>query len=190
MPSPLRSADCAVCGSGFETRGLKVVTCSPKCRATLRESRTPSPGRKKVEYPADLVARVQALYDAGHTMREVADLTGTTVKVLQRLMPRNDIPRRGLGKREQRGPANDCWLGDDAGYSAMHLRVITARGRPARCACCDMTDPAITYHWANLSGHYEDVNDYARLCARCHVRLDARRRADLGRNTMPKRGGG
>lgn len=130
------------------------------------------------------------MYEAGHSMAEVAELTGTTVKILQRLMPRHGIERRGLGKRDQQAGKNDSWRGDQAGYSAMHLRVITARGRPQVCVCCDTTDPTIRYEWANLSGHYEDIHDYARLCPRCHRRLDARRRATLGRHTMPARGGG
>ena len=108
----------------------------------------------------------------------------------QRIIERYEIPRHRPGKRDQHQENNDNWLGDAAGYSAMHLRVIVARGRPSRCACCDTTDPGIQYHWANLSGHYEDIHDYARLCPPCHRRLDARRRADLGRNTMPARGGG
>jgi len=190
MPSPVREAECVICETPFKTRSLTAQTCSYSCRAYLRERRTPSPGAPQVEDPPELVDRVRVLYEAGHTMREVAEACGTTIKVLQRLMPRHGIERRGLGKREQRGANNDCWLGDDAGYSAMHLRVITARGRPQHCACCDTTDPRIQYHWANLTGHYEDINDYARLCPRCHRRLDARRRAQLGRGTMQRIGGG
>ena len=190
MPSPIRSAACAICGKPFLTRTLAAQTCSPACSAILRESRKPVRGRPPTDYEPDLVERVRILYEAGQTMREVADATGTTVKVLQRLMPRHGIARRKAGKREQRGENNDCWLGDAAGYSAMHLRVISARGRPSRCACCDTTDPGIRYHWANLTGHYENVNDYARLCPPCHRRLDARRRAELGRNTSPRKRGG
>jgi hypothetical protein len=179
-----------VCESPFQARAKKTETCGHKCGAILRERRTPSSGREPIEYPPELIERIRILYRDGRSMREVAEAAGTTVRILQRLMPRYGIGRRGLGKREQRRERNDSWLGDEAGYSAMHLRVITARGRPSRCACCDTTDLAIRYEWANLSGHYEDINDYARLCPRCHRRLDARRRADLGRNTMPAQGGG
>jgi hypothetical protein len=123
-------------------------------------------------------------------MREVADLAGTSIKVLQRLMPRHGIERRTAAKRDQQGERNHMWRGVDANYQALHLRVEVARGKPDLCACCDTTDPDVRYEWANLSGHYDDINDYARLCIACHRRLDARRRADLGRRTSPVRGGG
>ena len=146
-----------------------------------------APARK--DYPDELVTRVRELYGAGHTMREVAEFTGTTVKVLQRLRPRHGIARRTAAKRDQQGEHNHMWRGDDANYQALHLRVESARGKPNRCACCDTTDPSQRYEWANLSGRYEDIHDYARLCVTCHRRLDAARRAATGRPTMPSPGG-
>ena len=145
--------------------------------------------KPKKDYPPELVARVRDLYEAGHTMREVAELAGTSVKVLQRLMPRHGIERRSAVKRDQRGEKNHMWRGTGASYQALHRRVESVRGKPSRCACCDTTDPDASYEWANLSGDYEDINDYARLCVPCHRRLDARRRAATGRPTMPPRGG-
>lgn len=142
----------------------------------------------RAEYPPDLVEKVRDLYAAGHTMAEVAALTGTTVKVLQRLMPRHGIARRGLGKRNQQGEKNATWRGDRATLDAMHLRVERVRGKPQRCALCDTADPSIRYEWANLSGHYNDIYDYARLCVPCHRRLDGRRRAATGRPTRPPGG--
>lgn len=41
------------------------------------------------------------------------------------------------------------------------------------------------YLWANLTGRYQDVNDYRRMCASCHGRFDAARRSATGRNTSP-----
>lgn len=147
-----------------------------------------SPPPRKQDDP-ELVAKVRELYEAGHTMREVAKLTGTTVKVLQRLMPRHGITRRTAAKRDQGGERNHMWRGADAKYQALHLRVETARGKPQRCATCDTTDPNERYEWANLSGRYEDVHDYARLCVPCHRRVDAARRAATGMRTSPPRGG-
>src|SRR4051812_22728327 len=86
-----------------------------------------APPPRKQDDPA-LVGRVRELYGAGHTMREVAELAGTTVKVLQRLMPRNDIERRTAAKRDQTGERNHMWRGSEAGYQALHLRVEAARG--------------------------------------------------------------
>lgn len=145
--------------------------------------------KPKREYPVELVNEVRSLYEAGHSMREVAALTGTTVKVLQTLMPRCGISRRKAIPRDQSGERNGMWRGSEAGYQALHLRVEAARGKPQRCACCDTTEPNEKYEWANLSGRYDDINDYARLCIPCHRRLDAHRRAVTGRRTAPSRGG-
>jgi len=132
--------------------------------------------KPRAEYPPELVERVRLVYGTGRTMRETAEIVGVGVHVLQRLMPRNGIDRRSTAKRDQDGPANHAWKGDDAGYKAMHLRVARARGKPSRCEDCGTTDPALRYEWANLTGRYEDVFDYRRLCKGCHNRFDARRR--------------
>lgn len=189
MPYRPIQKDCEWCGGTWTTRRPDSRTCSKQCSARLRETEKPSQGRPARDYPEDTTGRVRELYAAGATVREIGEAIGPGYRT-QTLVERFVAVRRPSGKRDQRGEKNDSWRGDEAGYSAMHLRVITARGRPSRCACCDTTDPAIQYHWANLSGHYEDIHDYARLCPPCHRRLDARRRADLGRNTMPAQGGG
>lgn len=144
--------------------------------------------RPKKEYDPALVKRVAELYNAGHTIKEVAELTGVGAHVIQRLMPRNGIARRPAAKRDQRGPRNHAWKGDAAKYAALHLRVESARGKPAICALCDTDDPEVRYEWANLTGEYENPQDYVRLCVTCHRRLDQRRRRILGRRTMPEGG--
>lgn len=148
---------------------------------------TPPP---MAEYPPELVARVREVYAAGHTMRETAEIVGTTVKVLQRLMPRHGIDRRGTVKRNQRGEANHSWRGDAAGYKAVHLRVAAERGKPSECSECGRTDDGTRYEWANLTGNYHDTSDYARMCVPCHRRYDAARRRLTGECTSPRRGGG
>jgi hypothetical protein len=130
------------------------------------------------EDPPELVERVRETYQAGHTMRETAEIVGTTVKVLQRLMPQHGIDRRPAIPRDQYGEANASWKGNEAGYKAMHLRVVTQRGQPSRCSACDNTVGRI--EWANLTGHYEEITDYVRMCVPCHRKFDGRRRR-LGR---------
>jgi len=153
-----------------------------------REASAWTPPPKK-DYDPELVERVRHLYiDRGHSMAEVARLCGTTIKVLQRLMPRHGIPRRNSAKRNQRGPANHMWKGDDAGYQALHLRVEAARGKPQKCMRCGVSGPG-RYEWANLTGEYADVNDYARMCLPCHRGYDADRRRLTGERTSPRRGG-
>ena len=182
MPSPLRHGVCVICRIPFQTRRAKTRTCGRKCGAILREREHPSPGTLR-DYPPEIVQLVRDLYESGLTVAEVQRRLPKGFQA-QNIIRRYQIPTRPLGKRDQVGPANSSWRGNAAGFAALHLRVKAARGKPSRCACCDTTDPSVRYHWANLTGHYEDVYDYARLCASCHLRLDARRRAVLGRSTQ------
>ena len=135
-------------------------------------------GAKPKRYDPALVEQVRTLYESGLTMREVADVIGTSVKVLQVLMPRYGIARRPATKRDQSGAANHAWRGAAAGYKALHLRVATVRGKPSRCAACERTDDEYKYEWASLTKDYANVYDYVRLCVPCHRRFDGRRAAD------------
>lgn len=118
------------------------------------------------------------------TQVEIAKKYDVTLKRVQTSMRRFDIKPRRTGKRHQSGEANSSWKGEEAGYDALHLRVIAARGRPVECARCGRTDSEVRYDWANLTGRYEDIDDYERLCAFCHMSYDARRRQETGRRTM------
>jgi hypothetical protein len=120
---------------------------------------------------------------AGHTQDEVAVSVGMTRKVIYNLMRRHGIKARVAAKRDQRGPQNHMWRGNDANYQALHLRVESARGKPSRCERCSRTDSDGRYEWANLTGNYADVDDYERMCVLCHRRFDAERRAITGRPT-------
>lgn len=162
---------------------------SSRAHSNMRLNGKPSPlrgrpsnnpnGRPPVVYASDLVERVRTAYEGGATQREVAEIVGIGVKVVQTIMVRHGIARRLAAKRDQRGAANTSWKGDDAGYQAMHVRVARERGAPQACARCGTTDPALTYDWANLTGDYADISDYERMCRSCHRRYDnARRRGE------------
>lgn len=142
------------------------------------------------DYPPELVQRVRELYESGMTIREVQEVIGSGVKV-QRLMTRCGIPRRPTIKRNQNGPQNSYWKGDEASYAALHLRVVVARGRPTLCDRCGQDDPDARYEWANVSGDYHDIAGYERMCVPCHRPFDAARRRETGESTRPEslRGG-
>lgn len=188
MASPLTKKICEQCNTPWATRKPTARTCSPKCRALLRESEKPSPGRPARDYPAELLQQVSDLYESGATISEIGRVIGPGYKA-QLLVERSVASRRKGGHRDQAGERNHMWRGDEAKYQALHLRVQVARGTPSRCACCDTTEPTTKYEWANLSGRYADINDYARLCIPCHRRLDAARRATTGKRLSPLRGG-
>lgn len=142
--------------------------------------------RPKKTYDPELVEMVRRTYEAGHTMAETADICGTTVKVLQRLMPRHGINRRPAVIRNQNGPNNANWKGDKALYAALHLRVRSARGEPSGCRC---GAAGCAYEWANLTGDYCNVDDYESMCVSCHRRYDIKRRRETGQPTMGQYGG-
>ena len=132
-------------------------------------------GAKPKVYDPALVERVREMYAGGATQTEIAASVGLTQKVVWNLMRRSGIQARVAAKRDQRGPRNSSWKGDDATYQAFHKRVETARGRPSLCSRCGVTE-ASAFDWANLTGRYEDVNDYERMCRSCHRPYDRARR--------------
>ena len=136
-------------------------------------------GAKPKSYPPEQVAEVQVLYESGLTQSEVAQEMGISQKVVWNLMRRHRIQARPAAKRDQRGAANATWRGDDASYAALHKRVEAARGRPTYCSQCGTQDPDRTYDWANLTGKYAVVADYARMCRSCHRTYDNERRKEV-----------
>lgn len=141
-------------------------------------------GRKPRMYPPDIVALACGMYRSGMTVTEIRREfpKGYRVQtILERYLPE----RRTAAKRDQRGPANHMWRGDEAGYAALHLRVAAERGQPSECSWCGATDGR--FEWANLSGLYEDISDYERLCASCHRTYDAARRRETGRSMRSSR---
>lgn len=133
-------------------------------------------GAKPKIYPTELVLNVRRLYESGMTQAEVGKAVGLSQRDVHKVMRRNGITARVAAKRNQAGAANHAWKGDAAGYQALHLRVANARGTPSKCARCGTTDPRCVYEWANLTGRYEDIEDYERMCRSCHRRYDVGRR--------------
>lgn len=73
---------------------------------------------------------------------------------------------------KKRGENNQNWKGNKVCYVAFHMRVVQVKGKPKRCEYCGVDDQNTRYEWANLTGKYQDVNDYVRLCVRCHREKD------------------
>lgn len=121
-------------------------------------------------YPPALIERVASLYGEGLTQREVADRLGVTQKVVFRVMRKHGIAARPAAPRDQSGERNNNWASGTGNYQTLHGRVYAARGAPQWCSVCDTTEGRM--HWANLTGDYEDVSDYARMCASCHAYFD------------------
>ena len=76
--------------------------------------------------------------------------------------------------RHRTGTDHPLWRGDDASYFSLHNRVYRARGNADHCERCGATgSERKRYEWANLTGHYEDIWDYERMCPPCHAAYDA-----------------
>ena len=119
------------------------------------------------------------LYETGLTQTKVAQKLNTTQKVIWHRFNEIKYKCRIAKKRDQFGPKNHMWKGDNAGYASLHRRVEIKRGKPRLCSKCGTTE-AIEYNWANLTGNYADVNDYIRLCRSCHAKMDGH--GEWGRN--------
>ena len=130
-------------------------------------------GRKPKKYPQNVVNDVANLYASGMTQQEVAAELRMTQKVVFNVMRRHGICARVAAKREQRGERNASWKGDGAGKNAFHRRLYAKYGKPSQCSKCGTTH-ARHYDYANLTGRYEDVNDYAPMCRSCHWKYDAK----------------
>jgi len=127
--------------------------------------------RKPKQYAASLVERVRVLYANGASQVEIAEKEGVSQKVVFNLMRNHGIKARPAAKRNQWGEANHMWKGDDASKYAFHRRLYSRFGKPSKCSVCGTTE-ASHYDYANLSGSYEDLNDYAPMCRSCHWKYD------------------
>lgn len=69
---------------------------------------------------------------------------------------------------------NPSWRGDKVGYSAIHSWIYRKLGKPSVCENCLRANLSGKFiHWANISHEYKrDVNDWIRLCAKCHNDYD------------------
>lgn len=160
---------CAKCGVVFVSYNPRPQFCSRACKA------------EAAKVDVDTVEIVR-LYESGMTIDEVAAALHTTAKVIGNRLRGAGCQRRKAVKRNQRGSANSSWRGSDATYATFHKRVEVARGTPSACDGCGTTE-ACRYEWANLTGNYQDTDDYSRLCVSCHRKHDAARRRATGNAT-------
>ena len=70
------------------------------------------------------------------------------------------------------GERSSQWVGDNVSYTGLHGWINRQLGKPNWCENCGLTTAKV-YDWANISGEYKrDLNDWARLCRRCHMLID------------------
>lgn len=118
-----------------------------------------------------LFSGIGGLYESGMSQKELAIHYKVSQAHISRVMKKLGIKARVAKKRNQTGANNHSWKGNKAGYAAFHVRVEVARGKPQMCEVCGETRKQ-KYEWANLTGKYENVNDYKRMCCSCHAKYD------------------
>lgn len=64
---------------------------------------------------------------------------------------------------------------DSNPYSRYHARVRAKKGSPHKCEICGENNQQKHYDWANLTGEYENPDDYRRMCRTCHRKYDKHR---------------
>jgi rubrerythrin len=114
----------------------------------------------------------------GMTQEEIAKKFGVSQKVIWRHMRNYGIKTRVAAKRDQRGSRNHMWKGKEASYKAFHQRLKENRGeaRSYGCSVCGTTSKDESYDWANLTGDYSNLNDFAPMCRKCHRQYDMARK--------------
>jgi len=112
------------------------------------------------------------LYAQGMTMRQVGVEVGCSAGYVHRMLKAAGVDRRprGTPKGAQTGPRKD-----EVTYGQYHQRVRVLRGTPSECSVCGATNDQ-RYEWANLTGNYDDPDDFSRMCVPCHRTYDAARR--------------
>lgn len=120
------------------------------------------------------------LYESGMTQEEVALKMGITRKIVFNHLKKQGVKCRKPAKRNQTGNINHMWKGNEASYKAFHVRLKHAKGTAKEngCAICGTKDPSLWYDWANLTGRFEDMNDYLPMCRSCHRQYDKKRRQE------------
>ncbi len=172
----MRHAKCEECGTEFKTYKTTQRFCSFKCRCKSQEV--------KVD-PAQVIR----MYQDGMTIYKIAETLKVGSTGVWSTLRRNGVELRKNWdyRRGMTGPSMSQWKGEKAGYIALHERVYDVRGQPKQCERCGTTEESKKYDWANLTGNYSDPKDYARLCRKCHVRMDKDRRKTTGLRTTPQK---
>lgn len=149
---------CQKCAAEFSSYNKNPKYCSRAC--------------KDASQSADLsIERLRILYIGGKSQQEIASVFGVTQKAVHGAMKRNGIKTRPAVKRNQWGGNNHMWKGDEASKDALHRRLYSRYGKPKICGSCGTTKSK-HYDYANLTGKYEDIEDYLPMCRSCHCKYD------------------
>ena len=85
------------------------------------------------------------------------------------------------------GENHPGWKGDKVQKGALHAWVVKQLGKPEFCEGCG-TEEAKRFHWANKTYQYKrDLDDWLRLCPKCHIQYDKAAYKDSGKKRWETR---
>jgi len=154
----MKTYNCLNCGNAFGSYNPNPIYCSVFCKS---EGQSPDVD----------IERLRILYIAGKTQNEIAAIFGVSQKSIFKAMKRHGIKARKAAKRSQTRENNSSWKGDEAGKQAFHRRLYARYGKPRICGVCGTTKSS-NYDYANLTGNYQDIEDYLPMCRSCHWKYD------------------
>ncbi|MCK4501244.1 hypothetical protein KAU11_12155 [Candidatus Babeliales bacterium] len=81
--------------------------------------------------------------------------------------------RYPAGRKGGLGDKSNAWVGDRAGYSAVHMWLTQHYIKESCDHCNKPLEELSRLEWANISGEYRrDREDYLCLCPSCHKKMD------------------
>lgn len=119
------------------------------------------------------------------SLREWHNLRGfCSIKCSNEWKKGRDPWNKGLKVDYNRGSKHPFWKGNKVGYRSLHVWVVRHLGLPDTCEHCGKSElKSKQIHWASKSKKYKrDLNDWIRLCAKCHWKYDDK----LGVRNSPK----
>jgi hypothetical protein len=114
------------------------------------------------------------------SQKDMAGFYGVSLRCIQYQLSKHNIKSKTKGRRNQRGLNHNLWRTNPS-YRTIHKRVELYRGKPNYCDECKTTDYNKKYDWANISGNYLNVDDFRRLCVKCHKKEHPRDKNMQGR---------
>lgn len=174
----IRGSENLVFGFGAETD----IQCEEMLnRLTKGETEISRRNRKKLDI--EKIIKIDdciSLYESGWTTKEVGEKFGISKELLQFYFNKIGYEcRKYTDRHPTRKSPRLSWNANNISYTAQHRRVYRARGSPSKCELCKTTENKNKYDWANLTGNYNDVNDFMRMCKKCHKNFDIAKRKNV-----------
>ena len=195
--------NCETCKNKFEVKNYRkdiAKYCSRDCRKTIKETICQNCGKGFYVWPSVLKKNAGKLCSQKcrkfgkefqcnicnkKFYRSKAHIKNETPYCSRNCFSKSRIgqPVWNKGKRywQITGKVHHMWKGDSVGYDALHDWVRRNLGRPDTCEFCEKTGLfGKKIHLANKSGNYKrDLNDWLRLCVKCHSLYDRSRKLKL-----------